>query len=96
MTALYLLNRLRSIENKDAIICIGLTNNGLGIATGICVKDNNFIINSRDENNHITIRKLVDYLLEVNMNYVIKINFIGLHNIYSISMYKSKYLILGS
>ena len=96
MTARYLLNKLRSIENKDAIICIGLRNHGLGIATGICVKDNNFVLNSKDENNHFTVRKLVDYLLGVNINYVIKINFIGLHNIYSISMYKSKYLILGS
>ena len=96
MTARYLLNQLRSIENKDAIVCIGLINHGLGIATGICVKDNNFVLNSKDENNHFTVRKLVDYLLGVNINYVIKINFIGLHNIYSISMYKSKYLILGS
>ena len=96
MTARYLLNKLRSIENKDAIICIGLKNHGLGIATGICVKGNNFIINSEDENNRITVRKLADYLLGVNINYVIKINFIDLHNIYSISMYKSKYLILGS
>ena len=96
MTARYLLNQLRSIENKDAVICIGLKNHGLGIATGLCVKGNNFIINSEDENDHITVRKLADYLLEVNINYVIKINFIDLHNIYSISMYKSKYLILGS
>lgn len=96
MTARYLLNQLKSIENKDAIICIGLTNNGLGIATSLCVKGNNFIINSKDENNHITVRKLADYLLGVNINYVIKINFIGLHNIYSIGMYKAKYLILGS
>lgn len=96
MTAQYLLNQLKNIENKDAIICIGLKNHGLGIATSLCVKGNNFIINSVDENNHITLRKLVDYLIEININYVIKINFIGLHNIYSISMYKSKYLILGS
>ena len=96
MTARYLLNQLRSIENKDAVICIGLKNHGLGIATGLCVKGNNFIINSEDENDRITVRKLADYLLEVNINYVIKINFIDLHNIYSISMYKSKYLILGS
>ena len=96
MTARYLLNKLRSIENKDAIICIGLKNHGLGIATGLCIKGNNFIINSEDENNRITVRKLADYLLGVNINYVIKINFIDLHNIYSISMYKSKYLILGS
>ena len=27
MTARYLLNKLRSIENKDAIVCIGLINN---------------------------------------------------------------------
>ena len=96
MTARYLLNKLRSIENKDAIICIGLKNHGLGIATGLCVKGDNFIINSEDENDRITVRKLADYLLGVNINYVIKINFIDLHNIYSISMYKSKYLILGS
>ena len=96
MTARYLLNQLRSIENKDAVICIGLKNHGLGIATGLCVKGNNFIINSEDENDRITVRKLADYLLGVNINYVIKINFIDLHNIYSISMYKSKYLILGS
>ena len=96
MTARYLLNKLRSIENKDAVICIGLINHGLSIATGLCIKGNNFIINSEDENNRITVRKLADYLLGVNINYVIKINFIDLHNIYSISMYKSKYLILGS
>lgn len=96
MTARYLLNQLRNIENKDVVICIGLRNYGLSIATNICVEDGNFIINSMGENNHITLRKLVDYLIEININYVIKINFIGLHNIYSISIYKSKYLILGS
>ena len=96
MTAQCLLEELRNIENKDAVICIGLKNHGLGIATGICVKGNNFIINSEDENDRITVRKLAGYLLRVNLKYTVKINFTGIHNIYIIDMYKSKYLILSS
>ena len=96
MTVQCLLEELRNIKNKEAIICIGLSNHGLGIATGFCIKDTNFIINSRDENNRITVRKLADYLLGVNLKYTVKINFTGIYNIYIIDMYKSKYLILSS
>ena len=86
MIVQYLLEELRSIENKDAVICIGLKNHGLGIATGICVKGNNFIINSSDENNRITVRKLADYLLGVDLKYTVKINFTGIYNIYIIQL----------
>lgn len=96
MTAQYLLNQLKNIENKDAIICIGLRNYGLCIASDICVKGNNFIINNNDGKNRITVRKLADYLLGVNLKYTVKINFTGIYNIYIIDMYKSKYLILSS
>lgn len=96
MTVQCLLEELRNIKNKEAIICIGLSNRGLGIATGFCIKDTNFIINSGDENNRITVRKLADYLLGVDLKYTVKINFMGLYNIYNVNMYISKYLILGS
>lgn len=86
MTVQCLLEELRNINNKEAIICIGLRNHGLGIATGICVKDNDVIINSSDENNRITVRKLADYLLRVDLKYTVKINFTGIHNIYIIDI----------
>lgn len=96
MTVRCLLEELRSIENKDAVICIGVTNKGLDAATNICIKDNEFIISNKIEGDFITVRKLADYLLKINVKCVVKINFTGLYNIYSVNMYKSKYIILGS
>lgn len=96
MTAQYLLNQLKSIENKDAIICIGVANKGVDTATNICIKNNDFIISNEGIGNFITVRKLADCLLRINVKCEVKINFMDLYNIYSVNMYKSKYLILSS
>lgn len=96
MTVRCLLEELRSIADKNAIICIGVANRGLDTATNICIKDAEFIISNIGIGNFITVRKLADCLLRINVKCTVKINFMGLYNIYSVNMYKSKYLILSS